>query len=150
MQNQFSRGVHPEGGVLRMCCEFPGACLCMGVILIKLQSGFVEIALLCWCFPVGFLHFWEHLPWRTPLEDCFWTEVILYVIFNLFFLIKYTFEDFKISVIYIYTYINKHILCYTHVVTCLPVRDFICGKCEYFRTQWLKWKLKTEQKIKLE
>ena len=138
MQNQSSRGVLPEGGVLRICWGFPGAYLCMGVILIKLQSGFVEIALLCWCSPVGFLHFWEHLPWRTPLEDYFWTEIILYAIFNLFFLIKYTFEDFKISVIYIYTYINKHILCYTHVVTCLPVRDFICGKCEYCRTQWLK------------
>ena len=138
MQNQSSRGVLPEGGVLRMCWEFPGACLCMGVILIKLQSGFVEITLLCWCSPVGLLHVWGHLPWRTPLEDCFWTEIILHAIFNLFFLIKYTFEDFKISVIYIYTYINKHILYYTHVVTCLPVRDFICGKCEYCRTQWLK------------
>ena len=22
-------------------------------------------------FPVGLLHVWGHLPWRTPLEDCF-------------------------------------------------------------------------------
>ena len=29
---------------------------CMGVILIKLCSGFVEIALLFWCSPVGLLH----------------------------------------------------------------------------------------------
>ena len=73
--------------------------MCMGVILIKLQSGFVQIVLLCWCSPVRLLHFWGHLPWRTPLEDCFWMEIILYAIFNLFFLIKYTFEDFKISVL---------------------------------------------------
>ena len=89
------------GDVLRMCWGFPGVYLCMAVILIKLQSGFVEIALLCWCSPVGFLHFWEHLPWRTPLEDCFWTEIILYTILNLFFLIKYTFEDFEISVFFV-------------------------------------------------
>ena len=53
MQNQSSRGVLLEGDVLWMCWKFPGAYLCMRVILIKLQSGFVEIALLCWCSPVG-------------------------------------------------------------------------------------------------
>ena len=71
MQKQSPRGVLPEGGVLQMCCRFSGAYLCMGVILIKLQSSFVEIALLCWCSPMGLLHFWGHLPCRTPLEDCF-------------------------------------------------------------------------------
>ena len=83
--------------VLKM--GFPGAYLCMGVILMKLQSDFVEIAILCWCSPVGLLHVWEHHPWRTPLEDCFWTDIILYSVFNLFFLMKYTFENFKISVL---------------------------------------------------
>ena len=81
-----------------MCLGFSGAYLCMGVILIKLRGGFFEIALLCWCSPVGLLHVWGYLPWRK-LEDCFRTEIILYTIFNLFFLIKYTFEDFKISVL---------------------------------------------------
>ena len=61
----------PEWGVLRMCWGFPGMHLYMGVILLKLQSGFVEIALLCWCSPVGLLHVWGHLPWITPPEDCF-------------------------------------------------------------------------------
>ena len=69
--DQSSRGVLPEGGVLGMFWGFPGAYLCMSVILIKLQSGFIEIMLLCWCSPVGLLHAWGHLPWRTPLEDCF-------------------------------------------------------------------------------
>ena len=71
MQKNSPRGVLPDRGVLQMCCGFSGAYLCMSVILIKLQRGFVEIALLCWCSPVGLLHVWAHLPWRTPLEDCF-------------------------------------------------------------------------------
>ena len=71
MQKQPLRGVLLEQGVLQMCCGFLQAYLWMSVILIKLQSDFVEIALLCWCSPVGLLHVWGHLPWRTPLEDCF-------------------------------------------------------------------------------
>ena len=56
MQKQSPRGILSEGGVLQMCCGLLGACWCMAVILIKLQSGFVEIALLRWCSPVGLLH----------------------------------------------------------------------------------------------
>ena len=56
MQKQSRRGVLPEEGVLQMCCKFSGAYLCVGVILTKLQSGFVEIALLHCCSPVGLLH----------------------------------------------------------------------------------------------
>ena len=56
MQKQSPRGALPEEGVLRMCCEFSGAYLCMGVILKKLQSGFVVIAFLDCCSPVGLLH----------------------------------------------------------------------------------------------
>ena len=56
MQKQSPRSVFPEEGVLRMCCKFSGVFLCVGVILIKLQSGFVEIALLRCCSPVGLLH----------------------------------------------------------------------------------------------
>ena len=59
MKKQSPRGVLPEEGVLRMCCEFSRAHLCVGVILIKLQTGFVEIALLHCCSPVGLLHVCE-------------------------------------------------------------------------------------------
>ena len=55
MQKQFPRGALPEEGILQMCCEFSGVYLCMGVISIKLQNGFVEMALLH-CSPVGLLH----------------------------------------------------------------------------------------------
>ena len=61
MQKQSPRGVFPEESVLKMCCEFSGAYLCMSVILIKLESGFVENALLRCCSPVGLLLFWEAL-----------------------------------------------------------------------------------------
>ena len=57
MQKQTSRGFLPEEGILRMCCKFSGAYLCVGVILIRLQSG-SEIALLRCCSPVGLLHVW--------------------------------------------------------------------------------------------
>ena len=56
MQKLSPRGVLPEEGVLRVCGEFSGAYLCVGLILIKLQSGFVEIAFLHCCSPVGLLH----------------------------------------------------------------------------------------------
>ena len=55
MQKQSLRGVLPEEGDLRMCYEFLGAYLCVGVIFIKLQNGFVDVALLH-CSPVGLLH----------------------------------------------------------------------------------------------
>ena len=57
MQKQSPRVVLPEEGVLRMSCEFSGACLCVGVILIKFKSGFAEVVLLHCCSPVGLLHF---------------------------------------------------------------------------------------------
>ena len=59
MQKQSPRGVFPEESVLKMCCEFSGAYLCMSVILIKLESGFVENALLCCFSPVDLLLVWE-------------------------------------------------------------------------------------------
>ena len=46
--------VLPEKGVLRMCYKLLVDYLCVGVISIKLQSGFVVIALLH-CSPVGLL-----------------------------------------------------------------------------------------------
>ena len=59
MQKQSPRGVFPKESVLKMCCEFSGVYLCMAVILIKLQNGFVENALLCCCSPVSLLLVWE-------------------------------------------------------------------------------------------
>ena len=73
MQKQSRRGVFPEEGVLRMCFEFSWAYLYMGVILINLQSGFVVIALLHCCSPVGLLHvcrvsFLENTSGGLPLN----------------------------------------------------------------------------------
>ena len=51
-----------------MCCKFSGAYLCVGVILIKLQSGFVEIALLRCCSPVGLFHIWGESPLENTSE----------------------------------------------------------------------------------
>ena len=42
-KKQSPRGVLPEEGVLRMCCRFSGAYLCVGVVSTMLQSDFVEI-----------------------------------------------------------------------------------------------------------
>ena len=59
MQKQFPWSSLLEEGVLRMCCDFFGAYLCVGVILVKLQiCGFVEIALLLCCSPVGLFYAW--------------------------------------------------------------------------------------------
>ena len=58
MQKQSLRGVLPEEGVLQMSCEISGAYLCVDVIIIKLQSGFAEMALLRCCSPVGLLNVW--------------------------------------------------------------------------------------------
>ena len=99
MQKQCLRGVLPEEGVLRMCCEFPGAYLCMGVILIKLESGFVEVALLRCCSPVGLLHVWGASSLETTSGKLLPNGDNFVYNFKLIFLIKYTFEDFKISVL---------------------------------------------------
>ena len=56
MQKQFPRGIIPDEGVLRICCGFLGADLCVGALLIKLLSGFVEIVLLRCYSPGGLLH----------------------------------------------------------------------------------------------
>ena len=42
----------------------------------------------------------EHLSRRTPTKDCFWTKIISYIIFRLFFLINYIFEDVKVSLLF--------------------------------------------------
>ena len=50
------RKFHQRGCSLKSW-DFWGAYLCVGVILINLPSGFVEMALLHCCSPVGLLHF---------------------------------------------------------------------------------------------
>ena len=72
---------------------------CMGVISIKLQSGFVGIALLRVFSPVSSrrictVSFLENTSGGLLLN----MDNFIYN-FNLFFLIKYTSEDFKISVL---------------------------------------------------
>ena len=63
--------------VLWICCEFLGAYPSVGVISIKLQSGFVEIALLHCCYAVCLLHvfrvsFLENTSGGLLLKkDCF-------------------------------------------------------------------------------
>ena len=98
MQKQSPRGVLPEEGVLRMCCEFSGVYLCVGVILIKLQSGFVDVALLH-CSPVGLFHVCGAFSLENTSGGLLLNRDNLYTIFNLFFLINYTFDDFKVSVL---------------------------------------------------
>ena len=88
--------------------------LCMGVISLKLQNGFVGIALLRGCSPVGLLgictaYFLQNTPGGLLLNiDNFMYNFqfilfnklcFLWTIFNLFFSINYTFEDFNVSVL---------------------------------------------------
>ena len=61
IENQSPRGVLPEDSVLRVGCKFSGAHPCLVAISIKLQSSFVEIALLHGCFPRGCFVFVGHL-----------------------------------------------------------------------------------------
>ena len=94
------RGALQVEGVLQMCCKFFGGCICAWVWFQQsckaalLRSRFCIVILLWVCFV-----FAEHLSWRKPLEDCCWTKIILRTISNLFFLINYIFEGFKVSVL---------------------------------------------------
>ena len=45
-----------QKGLLQMCCKFSGVYLFMGMVSVKLQSGFVEILLLHFCSLVGLFH----------------------------------------------------------------------------------------------
>ena len=56
MQKESPRVVLPKEGNLQMCCEYSGSYLCVCVILIKLQKGFAEFALLHYYSPVSLLH----------------------------------------------------------------------------------------------
>ena len=92
MQKQSPRGVLLEKGVLQTSCKFARAYLCVGVTSVNLQSGFGEIAHLHCAFA-------KHPSWRAPRGTCFWTKIILYALFNLFFLINYTSGKFKVSLL---------------------------------------------------
>ena len=56
MQKQSARAVLLKQGFLWISCKFLGSNLCVGVLLITLQSGFVEIVLPHSCSSVAFLH----------------------------------------------------------------------------------------------
>ena len=90
----------PGGGCSTDVLWILGRTSVHGVILKKLQKGFVEITLLSCCSPVDLLYVCGASSLGAPLEDCFWSEIILYTIFNLFFWINNTIEDFKVSVIW--------------------------------------------------
>ena len=100
MQKQLFGSSVPEEAVLWMCCGFPGAYLCVGGcdfnevakrLLLRLRFCIDVFLWVCFMFV-------EHLSWRAPLEDCFWMKIVLYTLLNLFLLIKYAFENFKVSV----------------------------------------------------
>ena len=55
--------------VLKICRKFTGEHPCRAVILIKVQSNFIEITLRHGCSPVNLLHI-SRIPW-TPLEGYF-------------------------------------------------------------------------------
>ena len=71
----------------------------VGVILIKLQSGFFEIVLLSCFSPVGLLHVWGAHSLDSTSGRLLLNRDNLYTIFDLFFLIKCTLGDFKVSVL---------------------------------------------------
>ena len=59
--------------VLYICSsKFTGERQCRSVILIKLQSNFIEITLQHGCSPVNLLHIFITPVLRPPLEGCFW------------------------------------------------------------------------------
>ena len=59
--------------VMKTCSKFTGEQPCRSVVLIKLQSSFIEVALRHGCSPVNLLHIFisEHFFLRTSREDCF-------------------------------------------------------------------------------
>ena len=71
----------------------------VGVILIKLQSGFFEIALLSCFSPVGLLRAWGAHSLDSTSGRLLLNRDNLDTIFDLFFLIKCTFGNFKVSVL---------------------------------------------------
>ena len=64
-------------GVLKICSKFTGEHPCQGVISIKLQSNFIEIALRYGCSPVICCIFSGNFFVRTPLDGCFWCVYLL-------------------------------------------------------------------------
>ena len=58
-------------GVLKIWSKFTGEHPCQSVILMKLQSSFIEITLRHECFPVNLLNISGHPFIRTSQEGCF-------------------------------------------------------------------------------
>ena len=72
----------------------------MSVISIKLESGIVEIGLLQEYSPVALIHVCGASFLENTSGGLLPNTDILNVIFSLFFLIYYTFENFKGSVLF--------------------------------------------------
>ena len=78
MQKQPSRDVLKKR-CSTICSKFTGEHPCRSVISIKLQSGFIEIALLHGYSPVNLLHILRTpFPKNTPLDGCFWISHMLW------------------------------------------------------------------------
>ena len=60
-----------EKSFLKICTKFTEEHPHQNVILMWLQSNFIEKKLRCGCSPVNLLHIFRTLFLRTPLEDCF-------------------------------------------------------------------------------
>ena len=74
VQEQPSRGVLRKG-VLKIFSKFTGEHPCQSVISIKLQSNFIEIALLHGCSPVNLQHFF-----RAPFYKNTYGRLLLFVV----------------------------------------------------------------------
>ena len=96
------RSSHPEvflvKSVLEKCNKFTGEHPCQSVILIKLQSNFIEIILRYECCPVNWLHIF-----RTPVDCCFWRSAQALYSLNanetfLMFTLEQIYTDSKLKV----------------------------------------------------
>ena len=58
-------------GILEICSKCTGEHPCLSVILIKLQSNFIEITIRHGCSPVNLLHIFRSLFLRTLLDGYF-------------------------------------------------------------------------------
>ena len=63
-------------GWLKICSKFTGEHTCRSVILIKLQSNFIEISLRHGCFPVNLLHLFRTLFSRNTSEWLFLKRLV--------------------------------------------------------------------------
>ena len=77
---KLDRSSHPEvflgKSVLKICSKFTGEHPCWSTISIKLLCNFIEIALWYGCSPLTLLQIFRAPFLRTPLDGCFWLELV--------------------------------------------------------------------------